>query len=157
MRARQLNKRIEIYQTRTVSDGFAGETMYDELITSSWAKVETHDDKQQRQSEVGVDDYSQKLKITMRFRNDISYNSVNQFLMYRGLKYTFTVSPNDTDFSSTFITLIAQREVLEEVSLINPINPDANAIFTNYKNRVEANDGELSSETCAQEYIDSLL
>ena len=157
MRARQLNKRIEIYQVKTVYDGFSGKTVYDELITSSWAKVETHDDKRQQQNEVGIDDYSQKLKITMRFRNDVAYNSVNQFLMYRGVKYTFTVSPNDMDFSSTFITLIAQREVLKEVSLIEPINPDANTIFVNYKNRVEANDGELSSETCTQEYIDSLL
>jgi SPP1 family predicted phage head-tail adaptor len=157
MRSRQLNKRIEIYQTVNVSDGFGGNTVYDELITSSWAKIETYDDKKQRQSDIGVADHSQQLKMVIRYRNDIAYNSINQFIMYRGVRYDFTISPNDMDFSNTFISLIAVREVIEDAGTLQPINADSNVILVNYKNRVEGNGGELSSEQCTETYIESLL
>ena len=121
MRARQFNRKIEIWQTTNVADGFGGSsTPTNELITTSWAAIRTHKDTR-RDTDVGVSDYSEKLDITMRYRNDIQYNSVNQFLMYRGVKYTFTMSPMNMDFNEAFITLTASRQKTNSVPIINPI------------------------------------
>ena len=156
MRARALNKRIEIWQTTEISDGFGGYKTFDQRITTSWAKVETKKDHK-RDAEVGMNDYSEQLTITMRYRKDIAYNSVNQFLMYRGVKYTFTMSPQDIDFSSTFISLTASRQKTKSVSVLQPIAADAETLVVNYKNRTEAKGGTLSSEDCTADYVNSLL
>ena len=160
MRARALNKRIEIWQTTEISDGFGGYKTFDQRITTSWAKVETkkqHKRGDERDTEVGMNDYSEQLTITMRYRKDIAYNSVNQFLMYRGVKYTFTMSPQDIDFSSTFISLTASRQKTKSVSVLQPIAADAETLVVNYKNRTEAKGGTLSSEDCTTDYVNSLL
>ena len=119
--SRRFNKRVEIWQTITVKGEFGGRTNpTNELITTSWAEIKTHKDTR-RDTEVGVSDYSEKLDIVLRYREDIAYNSVNQFLIYRGVKYVFTMSPNDMDFSSTYVTLTASREKTKTVPIINPI------------------------------------
>lgn len=156
MRARALNKRIEIWQTTEISDGFGGNKTFDQRITTSWAKVETKKDHK-RDTEVGMNDYSEQLTITMRYRKDIAYNSLNQFLMYRGVKYTFTMSPQDIDFSSTFIKLTASRQKTKSVSVLQPIAADAETLVVNYKNRTEAKGGTLSSEDCTTDYVSGLL
>ncbi len=154
MRARQLNRRVEIWQSRTVKDGFGGNKTYNELITSSWAAVRTHKDTR-RNTEVGVSDYSEKLDVFMRYRNDIKYNSVNQFLMYRGVKYTFTMSPMNQDFNEVFITLTATRQKNNSIDVLKPIKPDANTILVNYKNRVIGDGGKFEAEDCVLTYIEN--
>ena len=42
MRSRGFNKRIDIYETTTVSDGFGGSTVSDTLVTSSWEIGRAH-------------------------------------------------------------------------------------------------------------------
>ncbi len=154
MRARQLNRKVQIWQTRKVEDGFGGSKTYNELITSSWAAVRTHKDTS-RDTEVGVGDYSEKLDITMRYRNDIQYNSVTQFLTYRGVKYTFTMSPMNQDFNEAFIVLTASRQKTKSVEVLEPINPDANTIFINYKNRVIGEGGTFEADDCVLTYIEN--
>jgi len=154
MRARQLNRKVYIWQTIKIEDGFGGSKTYNELITSSWAAVRTHKDTR-RDTEVGVSDYSEKLDITMRYRNDIRYNSVNQFLMYKGVKYTFTMSPMNMDFNEAFVTLTASRQKTNSVEVLEPINPDANTIFVNYKNRVVADGGTFEADECVSTYIEN--
>lgn len=107
-------------------------------------------------NEIGLDDLSEKLLITVRFRNDLPYNGTNQFIMYRGLKYSFILSPMDVNFSSSFVKIIATRNIVNSVAVLEPINPDSNTIYVNYKNRVEGNNGLLSSEQCTLEYIEGL-
>ena len=86
MRSRGLNKRIELWNTVPVKDGAGGSTNYDQLISSSWAKVETAKATASKLNEIGLDDLSEKLLITVRFRNDLPYNGTNQFIMYRGFR-----------------------------------------------------------------------
>jgi len=156
MRARQLNRKIEIWQTREVKDGFGGTKMYNEIITTSWAAVRTQRDTS-RDIEVGVGDYSERLEITLRYRNDIVYNSVNQFLIYRGVKYTFTMSPMNTDFNQAFVVLSASRQKTNSVPILEPINKDVNTIFTNYKNRVLADGGIFEADDCVKDYIQNQI
>lgn len=76
--------------------------------------------------------------------------------MYQGVRYEFSQAPNETDLNYTFVKLIATRQKLEEVSKLTPINPTPETITINYKNRVEANNGGLTSEECTTEYADKL-
>lgn len=154
--SRRFNKRVQIWQTKRVKGEFGGNKVYLELITNSWAEIKTHKDTR-RDTEVGVSDYSEKLDIVLRYRKDIAYNSVNQFLMYRGVKYVFTMSPNDMDFSSTYVTLTASREKTKSVSILDPINPTADTIFINYKNRVISDGGTFESDQCVLDYINKVL
>ena len=156
MNARALNKRVQIYNVIKISDGFSGSTTYDQLISNSWANIETAKTSASKLNEVGLDDMSLKLIITVRFRNDLPYNGVNQFIMYRGEKYSFTASPMDVNFSSSFVQLIATRNVISNSVVLSPIDADSDTIFENYKNRTEANKGTLSSEQCTKDYINEL-
>ena len=73
MRARSLDKKIEIRSNSPVSDGFGGNTVSDTLIASSWAKVETSKTSSSNLNEIGLNDLAFNLKITLRKRNDIAY------------------------------------------------------------------------------------
>ena len=53
MRSRKLSKRVEIWQTSNVSDGFGGNTIAETLITSSWAEVITLNNTN-RSTDIGI-------------------------------------------------------------------------------------------------------
>lgn len=108
MRARQLNKRIEVWQTVPVADGSGGSTLSENIITTTWAKLETLDSTQV--TSLGLDYTKSSILVTTRKRNDFQYNSKTIYIKYKGAKYTITSYPTDTDFISAFITFIAQIE-----------------------------------------------
>jgi len=110
MRSRALNKRIQIYSNDSASDGYGGYTVSENLIGSSWAKIETAKTSASKLNELGLNDMTFNILVTLRKRNDITYDSINQFFVYRGYRYMFIVSPVETNFNDSFVTLIATRD-----------------------------------------------
>ena len=109
--ARQFNKRIEVWQTVPVADGFGGKRKTansDNIITTTWAKLETLDSTQV--TALGLDYTKSSLLVTVRKRNDVIFNSKTLYIKYRGNKYTITSFPTDENFIGAFITFIAQIE-----------------------------------------------
>lgn len=106
MRARSLDKKIEIWSNSPVSDGFGGYTASETLIASSWAKVETAKTSSSNLNEIGLNDLTFNLKITLRKRNDVAYEDKNQYIRYRGIDYIYITTPIEENLNKSFITLI---------------------------------------------------
>ena len=126
MRSRKLSKRIEIWQTSNVSDGFGGNTVDETLITSSWAEIITLNDVN-RSTDIGITSATNSIKVRLRKRKDITYNSINQYLKYRGFKYIIKNQPFNIGFRDDVIEIIAVKEDLRSVGEITPIVPVSNA------------------------------
>jgi SPP1 family predicted phage head-tail adaptor len=120
MRSRKLSKRIEIWQTSNVSDGFGGNTIAETLITSSWAEVTTLNNTN-RSTDIGITSATNTIKIKLRKRKDITYNSINQFIKYRGYKYIIQNQPFNVGFKDEVIEILAVKEELKTVTEIAPI------------------------------------
>ena len=120
MRSRKLSKRIEIWQTSNVSDGFGGNTVAEILIASSWVEIITLNDVN-RSTDIGITSSTNTIKVRLRKRNDITYNSINQYLKYRGFKYIIKNQPFNVDFRDDVIEIIAVKEELKSVTEISPI------------------------------------
>ena len=108
MRARGLNKRIEVWQTTSASDGYGGQGIAENIITTTWAKLETLDSTQV--TALGLDYTKSSLLVTTRKREDFNYNSKTIYIKYNSVKYAITSFPTDENFTHAFITFIAQRE-----------------------------------------------
>ena len=122
-RARQFTKRVEIWQTTEVDNGFGGNLVTDAIIASSWAKVETMSGGRfaNRTTDLGITETNQGVLFTFRKRNDLIYNSINQYLMYRGVKYIISSFPDNVDFNDAFVEIIAVREAQKQVSVFTPV------------------------------------
>ena len=120
MRSRKLSKRIEIWQTSNVSDGFGGNTVAEILIASSWVEIITLNDVN-RSTDIGITSSTNTIKVRLRKRNDITYNSINQHLKYRGFKYIIKNQPFNVDFRDDVIEIIAVKEGLKTANEITPI------------------------------------
>jgi SPP1 family predicted phage head-tail adaptor len=127
MRSRKLSKRIEIWQTSNVSDGFGGNTVAETLIARSWAEIITLNDTN-RSTDIGITSATNTIKIKLRKRNDLTYNSINQFIKYRGAKYIIKNQPFNVGFRDDTIEIIA---VKEELKTVNDISPILSGIFDN--------------------------
>ena len=124
MRARRFNKRIEIWQTAIVSDGFGGNTSSNTLITSSWAEIKSLNVSNRigkSSSDFGINNTQLGVMVTVRLRNDITYNSINQYIKYAGDEYTISSFPENKNFDNSYITFIAVKEDLKSVTTISPI------------------------------------
>ena len=109
MSSRELNKRIEVYQTNSTADGFGGKkAAADNIITTTWAKLESLDSV--HVTALGLDYTKESLTVTTRKREDFSYNSKTIYIKYRGVKYTIASFPTNENFTDAFITFIAQSE-----------------------------------------------
>ena len=117
MRSRKLSKRIEIWQTSNVADGFGGNTIAETLITSSWAEVITLNNTN-RSTDIGITSATNTIKVRLRKRNDLTYNSINQYLKYRGYKYIIQNQPFNVGFRDEVIEIIAVKEELKTVNEI---------------------------------------
>tara|TARA_R110002072_G_scaffold5165_2_gene34339 strand:- start:2199 stop:2603 length:405 start_codon:yes stop_codon:yes gene_type:complete len=120
MRSRKLSKRIEIWQTSNVSDGFGGNTVAETLIASSWAEIITLNNTN-RSTDIGITSATNTIKVRLRKRNDITYNSVNQYLKYRGFKYIIQNQPFNVGFKDEVIEILAVKEEIKTVTEIIPI------------------------------------
>lgn len=119
MRARKYTKRIDFYQVTETADGYGGYTVSEELITSSWCNIKTPSNTQ-RLTDIGITDVLNTIVITLRYRNDINYNAINQFIKYNGLKYVIKGVVNK-DLEGVEVEIIATREQTDSVSELDPI------------------------------------
>lgn len=120
MRSRKLSKRIEIWQTSNVSDGFGGNIVAETLIASSWAEIITLNNTN-RSTDIGITSATNTIKVRLRKRNDITYNGINQYLKYRGFKYIIQNQPFNVGFKDEVIEILAVKEELKTVNEIAPI------------------------------------
>ena len=124
MKAREYDKVIEIWQTTEVADGYGGMTITDELIARSWAKVSSVSNNSRyvgRLTDLGVTDPSNAIIVRLRKRNDLTYNAINQYLKYRGVKYIIQNDPANIDFSDVDIEIIATKEATQSVTEITSL------------------------------------
>ena len=120
---RKYQKRVQIYQVVSVADGYGGNLVEDTLITESWAEIKTVSNNSRyvgRLTDLGITDPQSAIIVTMRQRNDITYNAVNQFLMYRGEKYIIQNLTN-VNLQDNEIEIIAVKEQTRLVNVITPI------------------------------------
>jgi len=122
MRSRKLSKRIEIWQTSNVSDGFGGNTVDETFIASSWAEIITLNNTN-RSTDIGITSTTNTIKVRLRKRKDLTYNSINQYLKYRGFKYIIQNQPFNVGFRDDVIEILAVKEELKTANEITPISP----------------------------------
>lgn len=158
MRARGFNKRIEVWQTGAVSDGYGGfKSTNDIMLVNTWAKlVSLNANKPYSKSstDYGISNTQLGIIVTVRRRNDLTYNSINQYIKYNGEFYTITSFPEDKNFDHAYITFVAVKKDLKDVATIEAV--DVNAIYNNYAERVTEAEGVLN-EPCQKEFINSLI
>ena len=108
MGARRFNKRIKVYQSVAVADGYGGNTVTDTLILTTWAEIKTQGS--QKISDLGLDYTKGTILVTTRKREDIAFNSSKMYITYRGEKYTISTFPINENFVDAYISFTAVKE-----------------------------------------------
>jgi len=121
--SRRLTKRFELWQTSGVSDGFGGEvSSTDILISSSWCEIKTANATSRfRSTDFGITNTTNQIIITTRKRVDLTYNSINQFIKYRGESYVISSQPYEVDFDNIYVEILATKQDVDNVSELTPI------------------------------------
>jgi len=114
LKSREYSKRIKFYQTAAVADGYGGSTVSETLVATSWAKIETGNSR--RLTDLGITDPINTIIIKTRYRNDIDYNAVNQYILYRNIKYIVQNAPTNENFMDVDIEIIATRDMTTSVT-----------------------------------------
>lgn len=130
MRARKYDRRVQIFQTQKVSDGFGGHKTSNTLIAESWAEVRTAASTSalsQRLTEFGVTDPTLGVIFKMRFRNDIPYTAVNQYIRYRGQDYIIQNAIINEGLDNIEVELITVRQSSKGSERLLPVG---NTSFT---------------------------
>jgi len=109
MRSRAFNKRIDIYESTDVADGFGGNTVTNVLVTSSWADIKHVNINSNLSTELGILAASNSISLTMRKRNDITIDLETMFIMYRGEKYAIKSFPANVNFEDNVIKMICSK------------------------------------------------
>ena len=120
---RRFSKIVELWQTAFVFDGFSGKTPgEDVLLTKSWAEIKTANATSRfRNTDNGITSNTNQIIITTRKRKDVTYNSINQFIVYRGEKYTISNQPYEVDFDNSLIEIVATKNAVKSVTEIVPV------------------------------------
>ena len=109
MRARKYNKKVEVWQTTSVDDGYGGNGVTTSLLTTSWCNLIT-----ENKSKIGNDEgeYTtyETIIIQLRKRNDVTYTSDNQFFKYRGFIYRIKSNPVNVGFDDREIQITLERD-----------------------------------------------
>lgn len=177
-RARNLRKRIEIWQTTKVPDGFGGNTIDAVQLTQTWADIRTLSVENKYNvspSEVGIFDPSTAIRVKVRKRRDLTYNAINQFIVYNGQQYLIVTNPTNPNFNNQYIEFIAALQATKNINPIAPIGGNrfpytfnflfdfqnkqdmVNQIYEGYETRVEGDNGTIQSEQCSKEFINDLV
>tara|TARA_R110002020_G_scaffold461761_2_gene680809 strand:- start:94 stop:483 length:390 start_codon:yes stop_codon:yes gene_type:complete len=117
MRARKYNKRIEVLQTSSVSDGYGGNITSDVLLSYSWCELITTKTAY-RSTDLGLIDTLDTIIIKLRHRNDLSYNN-GLFFKYRGLRYTMQTEPINIGFEDREIMITLKQESIKQNNTIS--------------------------------------
>lgn len=106
--ARELNKRIKIYELSKVSDGFGGFTVAETYLTEVWAYLKTFNvgnSYAKNKTDFGISESSNALIVTVRMRSDFTY-SENYMIEYAGEKYKIYSEPTNVDVKNKFVQFI---------------------------------------------------
>lgn len=85
MISRQYTRKIEIYKTTDVPDGFGGNTVQDVLIGSYWAEVKQN--SAFRDNSIGKSDIKNNYSFKIRANDNLTLDIDNLSIVYRGNKY----------------------------------------------------------------------
>jgi len=108
MIARKYTKRIELWQTTPVPDGYGGNTVTTDLVATMWANVTAK--RATRTNENGQNDNFVQTVFTIRNRYDLDVSIKDNFIVYNGLTYNIE-SVLNKDLNNIDIELVAtQRE-----------------------------------------------
>lgn len=85
MTARQYTRKISIYKTTNVADGYGGNTVSDVLIGSYWAEVKQN--SAFRDNAVGKSDIKNNYSFKIRANANLTPDLDNLSIVYRSNKY----------------------------------------------------------------------
>ena len=85
MIARQYNRKIQIYKTTTVADGYGGNTISDVLIGSFWAEVKQN--SAFKDNSLGKADIKNNYSFKIRANSNLNPDIDNLSIVYREVKY----------------------------------------------------------------------
>ena len=122
-RARKYNKLVEVWQTAPIQNQYGGNTISETLLTKTWANIKTSNSLS-RSTEFGITDTNDTIVLTLRKRNDLNYNSLNQFFKYRGLKWLIQGTPINVGFEDNEIQITLKRQSIKDANIIPPILVD---------------------------------
>ena len=109
-RARGFNKRIQLWQTESVSDGFGGNTVIESKIAEFWAKLDTLQNKRFTSRNDGTIDFANSVQVTMRSNALLSLNYKVNFIVYRGARYELTENPVNKNFEDNSVSFIMVKQ-----------------------------------------------
>lgn len=85
MISRQYTRKIAIYKTTNVSDGYGGNTVADVLIGSYWAEVKQNSSF--KDNSIGKSDIKNNYSFKIRANSTLTPNIDNLSIIYKGSKY----------------------------------------------------------------------
>lgn len=85
MIARQYTRKIQIYKTTTVADGYGGNTISDVLIGSFWAEVKQN--SAFKDNSLGKADIKNNYSFKIRANSNLNPDIDNLSIVYREVKY----------------------------------------------------------------------
>ena len=85
MISRQYTRKIAIYKTTNVSDGYGGNTVTDVLIGSYWAEVKQNSSF--KDNSIGKSDIKNNYSFKIRANSILTPNIDNLSIIYKGSKY----------------------------------------------------------------------
>lgn len=85
MIARQYSRKIQIYKSTTVADGFGGNTVADVLIGSFWSEVKQN--SAFKDNSIGKADIKNNYSFKIRANSTLTPDIDNLSIVYRGNKY----------------------------------------------------------------------
>lgn len=127
--SRRFTKRFELWETTRVDDGFGGDLVDTKLIGTSWCEIKTANaNSRYRSTDNGITSATNQIIITTRKRADLIYDSINQFIKYRGETYVFSNQPYELDFDNMFIEIVATKVVgvTDNQTVVNGGNGNGN-------------------------------
>ena len=85
MISRQYTRKIAIYKTTNVSDGYGGNTVTDVLIGSYWAEVKQNSSF--KDNSIGKSDIKNDYSFKIRANDNLTPDIDNLSIIYKGSKY----------------------------------------------------------------------
>lgn len=111
MRARKYNKKIQIWQTAPVSDGFGGNIISETLLSNAWCKLITNPKNANRQTDFGETETFDRLAIQLRKNKNLVYDPKTMFFKYRGIDYNMVSEPTNIGFEDREIEIIIVKRI----------------------------------------------
>lgn len=85
MISRQYTRKIAIYKTTNISDGYGGNTVTDVLIGSYWSEVKQN--SAFRDNSIGKSDIKNNYSFKIRANDNLTTDIDNLSIIYKGNKY----------------------------------------------------------------------